>query len=306
MRQARCVKASRGEDPPNTKRHTENQRKAHHSIRHTQKCPRAASSHEVCPCTYTLCVPPQAQQAINKETYLPTNKQQPRAPRRRPNTNKQSKTTRQHRVDAMRTCRPPKQVCLPHEGREPWCATHKGKGTTTTPPPTREHARYHPPQAYDEDAMREARCVRTTRGGDPPNAKRDTEEQRKAHHTMKHTQECPRLPSGHEVCPCTHAPGEPPQAQQGINKETYPPPNKQPPGASRRHPTTHACFLCSLCSRPPAWKEAWSEGHPHVTESREPHATGERTTATKHTYHKLKGTKRARGMPTHTRVRQTS
>ena len=138
-----------------------------------------------------------------------------------------------------------------------------------------------------------------------PNTKRHTEKQRKAHHTMEHTQECPRARSVHEVCPCTHTLCEPPQAQQGINKETYPPPNKQPPRAPRRRQTTHVCFLCSLYSRPPARKEARYEGHPHITERREPHATGERTTATKHTYHKLKGTRRARGMPAHARVRQT-
>ena len=39
--------------------------------------------------------------------------------------------------------------------------------------------------------------------------------------------------------------------------------------------------------------------HPRETERREPHATREDTTATKHTNHKTEGTKRASGMPTH-------
>ena len=89
---------------------------------------------------------------------------------------------------------------------------------------------------------------------------------------MKHTQ---------EVCPCTHTPREPPQARQGINN---PPPNQPPPRAPRRRPTTHVCILYSLYSRPPARKEAWYEGHPHVTKRRAPHATGERTTATTNTH----------------------
>ena len=29
---------------------------------------------------------------------------------------------------------------------------------------------------------------------------------KKIRKTMKHTQECPRAPSGHEMCPCTHTP----------------------------------------------------------------------------------------------------
>ena len=99
----------------------------------------------------------------------------------------------------------------------------------------------------------------------------------------------PQTPS-HEVCPCTHTPLEPPHARQGINKETYPPPNKSPPRAPRRRPTTHVRILCSLHSRPFARrKEAWYEGHPYVTKRRELHATGGRTTATKHTYHKHPG-----------------
>ena len=39
--------------------------------------------------------------------------------------------------------------------------------------------------------------------------------------------------------------------------------------------------------------------HPRETEGREPHATREDVTATKHTNHKPEGTKRASGMPTH-------
>ena len=39
--------------------------------------------------------------------------------------------------------------------------------------------------------------------------------------------------------------------------------------------------------------------HPRKTERREPHATGEDTTATKHTNHKPESTKRASGMPRH-------
>ena len=39
--------------------------------------------------------------------------------------------------------------------------------------------------------------------------------------------------------------------------------------------------------------------HPRETEGREPHATREDATATKHTNHKPEGTKRASGMPTH-------
>ena len=64
----------------------------------------------------------------------------------------------------------------------------------------------------------------------------------------------------------------------------HPLPNKPPPGAPRRRPTAHVCILYSLYSRPPAREEAWYEGHPHVTERREPHATGERTTATTNTH----------------------
>ena len=37
----RCVEASRGRDPPITKHHMEKQRKAHHTMKHTQECPRA-------------------------------------------------------------------------------------------------------------------------------------------------------------------------------------------------------------------------------------------------------------------------
>ena len=106
---------------------------------------------------------------------------------------------------------------------------------------------------------------------------------------MKHMRKCPRTPS-HEVCRCRHTPLEPPHARQGINKETYPPPNKPPPRAPRRRPTTHVRILCSLHSRPFARrKKAWYEGHPYVTKRREPHATGGRTSATKHTYHKHPG-----------------
>ena len=39
--------------------------------------------------------------------------------------------------------------------------------------------------------------------------------------------------------------------------------------------------------------------HPCKTEGREPHATREHATASKHTNHKPEGTKRASGMPTH-------
>ena len=39
--------------------------------------------------------------------------------------------------------------------------------------------------------------------------------------------------------------------------------------------------------------------HPRETERREPHATGEDATATKHGNHKPEGTKRASGMRTH-------
>ena len=60
--------------------------------------------------------------------------------------------------------------------------------------------------------------------------------------------------------------------------------NKPPPRAPRRRPTAHVCILYSLHSRPPARKEAWYEGHPHVTERREPHVTRERTTATTNTH----------------------
>ena len=137
--------------------------------------------------------------------------------------------------------------------------------------------------------MGQARCVRVSRGKDQPSAKRNTKERRKAHHTMKHMQKCPRTPS-HEVCPCTHTPLEPPHARQGINRETYPPPYKPPPRGPRRCPTTHVRILCFLYSRPFARrKEAWYEGHPHVIKRREPHAAAERTTPRKHTYHKHPG-----------------
>ena len=102
-------------------------------------------------------------------------------------------------------------------------------------------------------------------------------------------QKCPRTPS-HEVCPCTHTLLEPLHARQGINKETYPSPNKPPPRAPRRRPTTHVRILCFLHSRPFARrKKAWYEGHRYVTKRREPHATGGRTNATKDTYHKHAG-----------------
>ena len=106
---------------------------------------------------------------------------------------------------------------------------------------------------------------------------------------MKHMQKCPRTAS-RDVCPCTQTPLEPLHTRQGINKETYPPQNKPPPRAPRRRPTTHVRILCFLHSRPFARrKEAWYEGHPYVNKRREPHATGGRTTATKHTYHKHPG-----------------
>ena len=106
---------------------------------------------------------------------------------------------------------------------------------------------------------------------------------------MIHMQKCPRTPS-HEVCPCTHTPLEPPHAGQGINKETYPPPNKPPQRAPRRCATTHVRILCPLHSRSFARRNgAWYEGHPYVTKKREPRAIGGRTTATKHTYHKHPG-----------------
>ena len=137
--------------------------------------------------------------------------------------------------------------------------------------------------------MGQARGVRVSKGKDHPSAKRHTEKKRKAHHTMKHMQKCPRTPSN-EVCPCTHTPLEPPHARQGINKGSDRPPNKPPQRAPRRRPTTHVRILCFLQSRPFARrKEAWYEGHRHVTKKREPHASGERTTARKHTYHKHPG-----------------
>ena len=278
-------------------------------MKNTQECPQAPSGHEVCPCTHAPCEPPQAQQGINKETYPPPNKQPPRAPRRRPNANKKSKTTRQHRVDATRTCRPPKQVCytIRHAASRRKGAvvrTARGKGHNGRATSNKRACPLSSPARIGRGRHETSKVPESIKT--PQNIKRHTEKQRKAHHTKKHTQQCPRALSGHEVCPCTHAPCEPPQAKQGINKETYPPPNKQPPRAPRRRPTIHVCFLCFLYSRPPARKEAWYEGHPQVTERREPHATGERTTATKHTYHKPKGTRGARGMPAHARVRQTS
>ena len=42
--------------------------------------------------------------------------------------------------------------------------------------------------------------------------------------------------------------------------------------------------------------------HLRETERREPHATGEDTTATKHTNHKPEGTKKASSMPTHASI----
>ena len=44
--------------------------------------------------------------------------------------------------------------------------------------------------------------------------------------------------------------------------------------------------------------------HPRETEGREPHATREDATATKHTNHKPEGTKRASGVPTHASMRE--
>ena len=48
----------------------------------------------------------------------------------------------------------------------------------------------------------------------------------------------------------------------------------------------------------PCGKNRWYEEHPHKNKRREPHGTGEHTTATKHTTHKPDGTKSASGMPT--------
>ena len=45
--------------------------------------------------------------------------------------------------------------------------------------------------------------------------------------------------------------------------------------------------------------DGMKDAHPRETERREPHASREDTTATKHTNHKPEGTKRANGMPTH-------
>ena len=135
--------------------------------------------------------------------------------------------------------------------------------------------------------------MRATRGKDHPSAKRHTEKERKAHHTMKHMQTCPRTPS-HEVCPCTHTPLEPPHARQGINKETYPPPNKPPPRAPRCRPTTHVRILCFLHSRPfTRRKEAWYEGHPYGT-TRHLRAHDRHKT---HVPQATRGTRRARGVP---------
>ena len=117
---------------------------------------------------------------------------------------------------------------------------------------------------------------------------------------MKHMQTCPQTP-GHEVCPCTHTPLEPPHARQGINKETYPPLNKPPPRAPRRRPTTHVRILCSVHSRPFARrKEAWYEGYPYVT--RKGGTTRHRRVHPRHKTHvpqAPRGTRRARGMPAH-------
>ena len=44
--------------------------------------------------------------------------------------------------------------------------------------------------------------------------------------------------------------------------------------------------------------------HPRETEGREPQATREDATATKHTNHKPEGTKRASGMPTHANMHE--
>ena len=65
---------------------------------------------------------------------------------------------------------------------------------------------------------------------------------------------------------------------------------KQGDVPTTKQTTTHVRIVCFLHSRPFARrKEAWYEGHPHVTKRREPHATGERSTATKYTYHKHPG-----------------
>ena len=139
--------------------------------------------------------------------------------------------------------------------------------------------------------MGQARCVRVTTGKDHPSAKRHTEKKRKAHHTMKHMQKCPRTPS-HEVCPCTHTPLEPPDARQGIKKERYPPPNKPPSRSPHCRPTTHVRIL---------WrKEAWYSGTPVCNQN-------EGTTRHRRAHHRHKthvpqaprGTRRARGMPAH-------
>ena len=44
----------------------------------------------------------------------------------------------------------------------------------------------------------------------------------------------------------------------------------------------------------PRGEKRWYEGHCHETKRREPHATGEHTTATEHANHKPEGAKRAR------------
>ena len=85
MGQARCVRVTRGKDHPSAKRHTEKKRKAHHTMKHMQKCPQTPSL-EVCPCTHTPLELPHARQGINKETYPPPSKPPPRAPCRRPTT----------------------------------------------------------------------------------------------------------------------------------------------------------------------------------------------------------------------------
>ena len=124
------------------------------------------------------------------------------------NTEKKSKTTRQHGLDATRKCRPPKQVCctlatLFNVQREPWRATHEGNKTTTAPPPTREHARRFPAR-IGRGRHETSKVCESNKGTRAPKHKAQHGKSQKAHHTTNHTQERPRAPSGQEVCPCTH------------------------------------------------------------------------------------------------------
>ena len=146
--------------------------------------------------------------------------------------------------------------------------------------------------------MRQARCVKATRGRGPQNTKRNTENH-KRHTTPQTTRKSARVRQAAKSNAHARTSYEPLQAQQGIatganaGRDTSEPPHTNVPAAekitatSTKPPPYHPHML----SRPFTRKEVWHEGHPHINERREPHATGVHTTATKNTYHKPKGTR---------------